>query len=79
MNDAPCRDCASREVGLSRGMREIQDVCRPAKASVGKPLYGLPRGDEQKTQSRALVEVSEKDAKRRLMDAVDGSGQANAA
>lgn len=52
---------------LSRGMREIQDVCRRQEASAGKPLYGLPRGDEQKAQSRALVKVSEKDAKRRLM------------
>lgn len=63
---------------LSRGMREIQDVCGRTEDGAGKPLHGLHRGHRQKAQSRALVEVSEKGAKRRLMDAVDGSGQANA-
>ncbi len=63
MNDAPCRDCTSREVGCHAGMREIQGVCRRQEDSAGKPLHGLPRGNGQKAQSRTLGKISEKGEK----------------
>nr|DAG44200.1 MAG TPA: hypothetical protein [Caudoviricetes sp.] len=40
---------------LSRRMREIQGVCGRQEASAGKPLHGLPRGNEQKAKPRALA------------------------
>lgn len=39
------------EMRLSRGMREIQGVCRRTEASAGKPLHSLYRRHEQKAQS----------------------------
>ena len=60
MNDAPCRDCASREVGCHAGMREIQGVCGRTEDGAGKPLHSLYRRHGQKAKSRALGEISKK-------------------
>lgn len=63
MNDAPCRDCVSREVGCHAGMREIQGVCRRQEASTGKPLHGLSRGHEQKRSHERWLKFQRKTQK----------------
>lgn len=53
MNDAPCRDCVSREVGCHADARDTRRM--RTEDGAGKPLHSLYRRHGKKAQSRALA------------------------
>lgn len=67
MNDAPCRDCVSREVGCHAGCERYKTYADGRKQALKNRYTACLEGTSKKAQSRALVGVSAKGAKRRLI------------
>lgn len=78
MNNAPCRDCVSREVGCHADARDTRRIQTDGK----RCWKTATRLAWRKRAESAVVSAGKnfrKRCKKEVNNAVDGSGQANAA